>query len=159
VFIIVWEMQKQRNLILNDRRRNRLAMTMLREFSQGVDAVRELQQSAKGPRGHQQPYADYLISVQQSTDALSQRTRRAEMLRQLFAGLFEKRDDRRTFSPEQRRLIWNSEDEKVCTMCGEPLDWTNFQIDHVKAYARGGRTLLSNAALTCAPCNAGKGGR
>jgi 5-methylcytosine-specific restriction endonuclease McrA len=30
-------------------------------------------------------------------------------------------------------------------------------VDHIKAYSRGGRTELSNAALTCGPCNASKG--
>jgi len=71
--------------------------------------------------------------------------------------LFERKDERRIFSEEQRRLLWNSEEKKKCTLCDEALDWTNFQVDHIKAYSRGGKTELSNAALTCASCNASKG--
>jgi 5-methylcytosine-specific restriction endonuclease McrA len=37
------------------------------------------------------------------------------------------------------------------------LDWINFQVDHIKAYSRGGKTDLSNAALICASCNPKKG--
>jgi 5-methylcytosine-specific restriction endonuclease McrA len=44
-------------------------------------------------------------------------------------------------------------------LCAETLDWTNFQIDHIKAHSRGGKTDLRNAALTCVTCNASKGAR
>jgi 5-methylcytosine-specific restriction endonuclease McrA len=72
-------------------------------------------------------------------------------------GLFERKDEKRIFSAEQRRLLWNSEEKKKCALCDEQLDWTNFQVDHIKAYSKGGKTELSNAALTCGPCNASKG--
>ena len=131
-------------------------MRLLQSFSNGVDEVREQQCSVQGARPHQQMFADYLLLVQQSTDVLIW-TRRAEMIRQLFSGLFERKDDRRIFGTEQRRLLWNSDENKTCSQCGEPLDWTNFQVDHIKVHSRGGKTDLSNAALVCVPCNASKG--
>ena len=37
--------------------------------------------------------------------------------------------------------------------------WSNFTIDHVKPHSRGGRTVMSNAALRCRRCNSRKGNR
>jgi hypothetical protein len=158
LFLVVWELTQQK-LVLKDRQRNEIAMKMLRHFSNGVDQVREQQRKAKGASPQQQTYANYLLLVQQSTDALGPRQRRAAMLRELFAGLFEAKDERRLFSDEQRRLLWNSAEEKVCKLCGEPLTWANFQVDHVLAHSRGGKTDLPNAALTCQRCNCSKGYR
>lgn len=158
LFMVVWQMHQEK-LLLNDRRRNAVAMRLLKQFSDGVDAVREQQRKAQGAKPNQRLYADYLLLVQQSTDNIAPRKRRAEMIRQLLGGLFENKDERRIFSPEQRRILWNSEDKKKCSMCGDPLDWTNFQVDHLKPHSRGGKTELSNAALACVRCNASKGAR
>lgn len=156
LFMVVWELNQQK-LLLNDRRRNQVAMKLLQRFSGGVDEVREQQKNAQGARQDQRIFADYLLLVQQSTDAVTPRKRRGEMIHHLLDGLFERKDEKRIFSAEQRRLLWNSEDKKKCALCDEQLDWTNFQVDHIKAYSKGGKTELSNAALTCGPCNASKG--
>lgn len=99
--------------------------------------------------------------MSQGTDALSQRKIRAEILHGLFAGLLEKKDEQRTFSPEQRRLLWNSEGEQYCKneRCRAKLRWGDFHVDHKRAYSRGGRTSLDNAQLLCARCNTSKGAR
>ena len=156
LFLIVWEMHQQK-MVLNDKRRNAVAMKLLRSFSNGVDDVREHQRQAKGAAADQRLCADYLLQVQQSTDALAPRKRRAEMIRHLLDGLFERKDERRIFSAEQRRMLWHGEEKKRCSQCNDELDWTNFQIDHVKPYSRGGKTELRNAALICVSCNASKG--
>ncbi len=156
LFMVVWGLQ-QHKLLLNDRRRNQVAMKLLQKFSGGVDEVREQQRKALGARPDQRIFADYLLLVQQSTDAITPRKRRGEMIQHLLDGLFERKDEKRIFSPEQRRLLWNSEEKKTCALCDEALDWTNFQVDHIKAYSKGGKTELTNAALTCASCNASKG--
>lgn len=156
LFMVVWQMHLQK-LVLNDRRRNGTAMRLLQRFSDGVDHVREKQRMAEGANSEQRLFADYLLLVQQSTDAITPRKRRAELIEHLLEGLFERKDERRIFSAEQRRILWNSEEKKKCSICGEPLDWTNFQVDHIKAHSRGGKTTLPNAALTCVFCNASKG--
>lgn len=158
LFMVLWELNRH-NLILRDRRRNAVANRLLMRFSSGVDAVRELQKRAQGAKRGQQLFADYLVSVQQSTDALTQRKARASIIAGLLQGLFERKDDRRVFSPEQRRLLWNSEERKNCCECGCRLDWNNFQVDHIKAHCWGGKTELPNAALICRSCNASKGAR
>jgi hypothetical protein len=155
LFLVVWELEQQK-LILKDHSRNSVAMSILQKFSNGVDSVRERQRNAEGAKSSERLFADYLLLVQQSTDSLAPRKRRAEIIRSLFSGLFERKDERRIFSSEQRRLLWSSEEQKTCSQCGDLLDWTNFQMDHVKAHSRGGKTELKNAALICATCNPSK---
>jgi len=106
-------------------------------------------------------FADYLLTVQGDTDSLPTRKRRADILRSLLGGLFERKDDKRGFTVEQRRLIWHSDEKRKCIgkNCGMPLSWSNFTIDHVKPHSRGGKTVISNAALMCRKCNSKKGNR
>lgn len=158
LFMVIYELQHQK-LILRDRRRNRIAQGLLQKFSNGVDNVRERQKKLKGARSDELLYTRYLLSVQSGTDALSQRKIRDEILHGLFAGLFERKDEQRIFSTEQRRLLWNSEDEKYCKKCRTKLRWGSFHVDHVKAHSRGGKTSLDNAQLLCPTCNKSKGAR
>jgi hypothetical protein len=113
-------------MILSDRRRNIAAMSLIRSFSDGVDSVRERQLKAKGSRADQRVFGSYLMLVQQATDNLAQRKGRAEILRRLLAGLFERKEERRVFTPKQRRLLWNSDEKKCCVECRTVLDWNNF---------------------------------
>ena len=150
----------KQDLALGERRRAAAAQRLLCRFSDEVDRVRESQRKlATQKKQVARLYADYLLTVQQSTDALAQRLQRAEILRGVLGGVFETKDSRRAFTPEQRRLLWNSDERHECHVCGKALSWTNFQVDHIKAHSRGGRTILGNAALICAPCNAAKGAR
>src|SRR5208283_300607 len=67
---------EEEGLILTDRRRNALAWDLLREFSSKVDEIRELQRKAKGARTGQELYREYLMTVSQMTDDVSQRRER-----------------------------------------------------------------------------------
>jgi hypothetical protein len=158
LFMVVFDLQQQK-LILGDGKRRGIAQALLQRFSDGVDGVRERQKKLQGTRPDELLYTRYLLSVQQGTDALSQRKIRADILHGLLAGLFERKDEQRTFSPEQRRLIWNTEEEQSCKngRCRAKLRWGNFHIDHKLAHSRGGRTSLDNAQLLCPKCNTSKG--
>ncbi len=146
-------------LILTDRRRNQLAWDLLVAFSNGVDQVRILQKQAKGTKPEQETYREYLMSVLQATDEISQRRKRQEILRGLLESLFERKDEKRTFSVEQRRLLWNTSAARKCSVCGKPMTWDDFSIDHISPYSKGGRTKLENAALAHRACNSKKGNR
>lgn len=158
LFLLVWEMDRA-GCILNNRRRNRQAQKLLVWLSNGVDIVRQQVRKAEGAKPEQRLFADYLLTVQGDTDSLATRKRRADILKKVLGGLFEKKDEKRGFTIEQRRLIWHSDKSKRCAECGEPLTWNNFTIDHIKAYSRGGRTTISNARLMCRRCNSKKGAR
>ncbi len=160
LFMLVWEMDKA-GCILNNAKRNQLAQCLLVKLSDGVDTVRQQVRKAEGAKPDQRLFADYLLTVQGDTDSLATRKRRADLLRQVLGGLFEKKDERRGFTIEQRRLIWHSDKNKKCAYprCGKTLTWEDFTIDHIKAYSRGGRTSISNAQLMCREHNSKKGPR
>lgn len=158
VLIAKYEAEK---MILTDKKRNKLAWDLLVEFSNGVDRVREKQKIAEGISEGEDMYRDYLLTVQHSTDEITQRRKREQILDGLLRSLFEKKDSQRNFSLEQRRLIWNTSEEKKCAYagCKKSLTWEDFTIDHIAPYSKGGRTALENAALMCRTHNSSKGNR
>jgi hypothetical protein len=146
-------------LILTDRRRNKLAWDLLVAFSRGVDEVRELQKKAHGSKPGQETCREYLLTVTSGTDEISQRRKREQILRSLLQSLFERKDAERLFSEEQRRILWNSTSQRKCKKCGGPVTWTDFTVDHIAPFAKGGKTRLDNAALMHRHCNSSKGSR
>lgn len=156
LFVYLWDLDRQ-GCILSDAKRNRQAQKLLVWLSNGVGVVRMQQRKAEGAASGQRLFADYLLTVQGDTDSLATRQRRAAILGRVFGGLFERKDEQRSFTIEQRRLLWHSDEKKRCPKCRKPLTWTNFTIDHIKPHALGGRSTLTNAALMCRSCNARKG--
>lgn len=149
---------EEEKLILSDRRRNALAWDLLKVFGAKVDEMRQRQRRLKGTTHGEEIYRDYLMTVSQMTDDVSQRRKREAILRGLLVSLFERKDSKRGFSAEQRRIIWNT---SVTRKCANPnhrklLTWDDFTIDHIDPYSKGGRTKLENAALMCRSCNSAK---
>jgi 5-methylcytosine-specific restriction endonuclease McrA len=147
------------NLILTDRRRNRLAWDLLVSLSNGVDDLKARQKKLMTQKGEVEIYRDYLLTVLEGTDEISKRQRREDILRGLLESLFRRRDSDRLFSTEQRRVLWNSSDDRRCSICRKAVTWADLTIDHVNPFSKGGRTILNNAALTHRRCNSKKGAR
>ena len=103
--MIVWNMRKEK-LVLGDRKRNEAAMAMLRKLGAGVDELRDQLRKAQPAKANQRMFADYLLTVQGDTDSAATRKRRAEVLEPMLFPLFERKDTKRLFSSEQRRIIW-----------------------------------------------------
>jgi len=158
LFMLVWEMN-QEGFVLRDHRRNKVAFEMLRKLSTGVDELRDQLRKAKPAKPAQRLYSDYLLTVQGDTDSSATRERRRELLKGLLFSLYERKDGKRTFTAEQRRIIWNSDEKRVCAKCKKPLTWDDFTIDHIIAYAKGGRTSLKNAQPMHKRCNSSKGAK
>lgn len=158
LFLLVWEMDRDK-LVLNDKQRSRIAFELLRRLSMGVDELRDQLRRVKPAKPAQKLYSDYLLTVQGDTDSSANRERRRELLRNLLFSLYSRKDDKRGFTAEQRRIIWNSEDQRRCVRCRKVLTWGNFTIDHKFPYARGGKASLRNAQLMCRSCNARKGAK
>ena len=156
VLIAKYEAEK---LILTDKKRNKLAWDLLVNFSNGVDRVRMKQKKAEGISEGEEMYREYLLTVLHNTDEISQRRKREQILDGILRSLFEKKDSQRSFSLEQRRLIWNTSEEKKCDDCKKSLTWEDFTIDHIDPHSKGGRTALENAALMCRTHNSSKGNR
>lgn len=158
LFMLTWEMDRN-NFILNNANRNKQAQILLKWLSNGVDIVRGKISQAQGAQPDEQIFANYLFTTRGDSDSAATRNRRADILHQLLGGLFEKKDEQRGFTLEQRRLIWNSDEKKKCSRCSEALTWENFTIDHIKPHSLGGKSTLSNAKLMCRSCNAKKGAK
>lgn len=62
---------------------------------------------------------------------------------------------KRTFTPRQRGIL-RMLAGNLCQKCGAVLD-ASFHADHVRAYSRGGPTILMNGQALCATCNLEKG--
>jgi 5-methylcytosine-specific restriction endonuclease McrA len=156
LFLLVWEMDRE-HLVLSDKRRNAAAFEMLRKLSTGVDELRQQLRRAMPAKPAQRLYSDYLLTVQSQTDSAPQRERRRDLLRSLLGSLFDRKDEQRLFTAEQRRIIWNSDEQRNCRICGKPLLWRDVSIDHIIAHTKGGRTTLSNARLAHKLCNIRQG--
>lgn len=157
LFMLVWDMDNKK-LVLNDKRSNKMAFEIIRKLSTGIDELRDQQRRAKASKPRS-PYSDYLPTVLADTDSSATRERRDKILRGLLMPIFERKDSKRTFSLEQRRILWNSDTKHKCAKCHRNLTWDDFTVDHVVAYVRGGKTELTNAQLMCRSCNSRKGSR
>jgi len=157
LFLLIWELQKE-GFVLTEKRRNRVAFELLRKFSTGVDDLREKLKNAIPARSAHRLYADYLLTVRADTDSTATRERRAGILRNLLFSLFNRKDKKRLFTSEQRRIIWNGDDPR-CAKCGRPVTWDNYSVDHMKPHVKGGRTTLKNAQPMHRNCNSAKGAR
>jgi len=146
-------------LLLNHKKRNKLAGDMLRLFGTKVDEVTNLQRKAKSIPNHYEICRQYLMTIQRGTDQISQRKQREQITRSLLGTLFVKKDMERLFTSEQRRIIWNTSADRKCEGCGKKITWENFTVDHIDPYAKGGKSELNNAAFLCRPCNSSKGNR
>jgi hypothetical protein len=150
---------EEEKMILTDRRRNKLAWDLLVAFSNKIDELRERQRKLETIKPEQELYRHYLQTVLQATDEYGQRKARENILRGILGSLFAKKDSQRGFSPEQRRLLWNTSSGRRCDDCNKSLSWDDFTLDHIDPHSKGGRSRLENAALMCRSCNSSKGNR
>ena len=70
-------------------------------------------------------------------------------------------DSRRLFSADEKRTLLEQQtpvDGKYqCKHCEQWFFDNELVMDHIISWAKGGRTVLSNAQLLCSPCNGDKG--
>lgn len=158
LFLLVWEMGRA-GFVLRDRRRNRIAFSLMKKLSSGVDELREQLRKASPAKPGQRLFSDYLLTVQGDTDSIANRERRREIMKGLLFTIYERKDSKRTFTSEQRRIIWNSDEKNKCKQCKKTLTWEDFTVDHIVAHVKGGKTTLRNAQIMCRSCNSRKGAR
>jgi len=139
--------------------RNEVAGELLRRFGLEVDQVSEGITAGKSVQAFSVKARDYLLTVKEGTDSKPQRDKREKILRVVLEGVFESVDSKRAFTPTQRRILWSTSDE-TCAICKRKIkDWKALAIDHVNPHVKGGRTTISNGAITHQACNAGSGAK
>jgi hypothetical protein len=159
VLAILISKYEDESFILTDKNRNKLAWELLKEFSNGVDRARLKHKKVEGIADADGIYREYLLTVSQATDEISQRRKRMSIIDNLIRNIFARKDKQRGFTMEQRRIIWNSTEERTCQECGVVLTWDDFTIDHIDPHSKGGRSEIENASLMCRKHNSAKGNR
>ena len=159
VLVVLFHKYDEEGSILIEKRRNILANDILIEFSNGVDNIRTKQKAIKSISANEELYKDYYLTVSAQTDNINQRRKRLKILDSVLGSIFTKKDENRTFSEEQRRIIWNNSEQKKCAKCHRKLTWNDFTIDHIKPHSKGGVTAIENAAILCRLHNSIKGNR
>ncbi|MBS0380748.1 MAG: DUF262 domain-containing protein [Proteobacteria bacterium] len=71
----------------------------------------------------------------------------------------ELKDDQRLFTHDQRMAIYRRDDGicRVRLKCdGAKCNWDSWEADHIKPWAKGGRTTVANGQVACLACNPAK---
>lgn len=159
--VVVLQRLVREQFILHEATRNEQARRMLTALSTGVEAINEKLRKLEFAKlePDQELFRSYLQTVKEGTDALGNRRRRDEILFSVVAPIFERKDEDRLFNEQQRRILWNTAEQKRCPFCpaGRKLRWSDLTIDHIKPHALGGKTALTNAQICCRKHNAQKG--
>jgi hypothetical protein len=65
--------------------------------------------------------------------------------------------DKEGFSELQRSLIWANSVEKLCQRCGKKVTHKEYHAGHIKARAKGGKSVIQNGQVEHAKCNQSAG--
>ncbi|MGX9340858.1 HNH endonuclease [Mycoplasma sp. 4044] len=52
-----------------------------------------------------------------------------------------------------KKFIENNVELSKCAECDNKFNYNELQVDHIKAWSKGGRTVRDNAQLLCSQCN------
>lgn len=99
---------------------------------------------------------EYYENVVEHTTNKEQRQKRINVLRQIIIPFLIARDSKRLFTEEERRTFWHLNNDKICALCNEKLEWKDYELDHITPHSKGGKTCFDNAQMTHKSCNASK---
>jgi 5-methylcytosine-specific restriction endonuclease McrA len=121
------------------------------EFASHVD--KHVRLSEKEKEKSNPLVRDYAEQIEKRSTHKSSRKRRYDIVRELLIPYLIARDTRRDFNDEERRIAWNNAKNKICPICHTEVTWENYNLDHVVAYSKGGKTELRNSQITHKVCN------
>jgi len=101
---------------------------------------------------------EYFEAIDRRTTNKENRIKRHEVIRKILIPFLISKDKRRNFNDEERRILWIMSEDKKCGICGKPVEWNDYEIDHIVPHSQGGLTELQNAQITHKSCNASKAG-
>ena len=64
----------------------------------------------------------------------------------------------RAFSPKMAQTAY-ARQKGICAVCGKHFKIEEMQADHIKPWAKGGRTVAENCQMLCTKCNLAKGAK
>lgn len=153
LFLLVDRWNQQKNLSLRKRENIAAISLSLRDFEESYAEFTE----RRGKRGtNLSLFEDYRESIVGRQREKEVRELRESILKGLIEpGLtFEERDPVRLFTDEQKLYIWQKNEEKLCGVCEQKVEeWADYEPDHIKAWSRGGLTLIANGQIAHRACN------
>ena len=103
---------------------------------------------------HDTTFVEYISSTTDKPDRVQYR---ADIWGQRLKALVANKEPR-NFSLELKQKLYD--DNPTCKLCGQRIhDIDDAEVDHIKHYWRGGKTIEKNARLTHRYCNRVRGGR
>jgi 5-methylcytosine-specific restriction endonuclease McrA len=114
---------------------------------------------------HGEPTSDqdvtrYHSSVVEGANKFGKRRARVDLLERVAIPELRQKDQRRSFTEVERRIIWSSDDEHLCHICGRTVrQFDAYEPDHVEPHAVGGGTKIANARIAHRECNRQRGAR
>lgn len=153
LFFVIWKMKRD-GYVIKDKKAAKMAFLVLNQI--GLELAEYAESGRSGVRSVlRSPAREYHNTVLEGTDSARHRRDRVKIIENILMPIFPRKDSRRQFSPEQKQLLWHSSAVQCCSFkgCKTELTWDNVQIDHIKAYSKGGKADLRNAQLMCAKHN------
>lgn len=99
---------------------------------------------------------EYKESVLGAIRQKAKREKRASFIRKLIKAYGKKLDKKRFFDEEVRQKFWRKRDH-ICQICKKEIrSYKDATLDHKEPWAKGGRTIQSNAQLAHKKCNQSK---
>lgn len=87
--------------------------------------------------------------TQQGGDTIQNRSLRKEILESILNICFNQKDSRRSFTEEERKIMWESSLDKKCKISGKIIEkYEDYDLDHIIPYEKGGPTSLKNSQIT-----------
>lgn len=71
----------------------------------------------------------------------------------------KKNPSKRILMSKQARFSVYEKSNRVCCICGKPLEYNEMTVDHITPVSRGGKNVKSNLRCTCEECNQIKGNK
>ncbi|GIW57016.1 MAG: hypothetical protein KatS3mg082_3420 [Nitrospiraceae bacterium] len=93
------------------------------------------------------------LSLRGQINSQERREKRIEIWKSLLDEIFTVPDKQRNFTSIQRQVIWARSEDKRCGRCGDIVDYNEFEAGHVKPWADGGETIVSNGRIEHRRCN------
>jgi uncharacterized protein with ParB-like and HNH nuclease domain len=163
LFVSVMRMEQNKKIF--DGNSLRKAGQFLTEFSKEIAALSDAWQRKDHVHLRKlsgSTYYKYWLTTQSNTDSKRNRQERADILSEILIKAFKgEKDKNRFFSDHQKEVIWQNTKDKRCAFptCKKVLSWENATIDHIVAWAHGGKTDIANGQLMCRKHNSMKGDR
>jgi 5-methylcytosine-specific restriction endonuclease McrA len=99
---------------------------------------------------------EYVENVEKRSTHKSTRQNRYNIVRQLIIPYLVAKDTRRAFNEEERKIAWALSLDKICAICGQKIDFNDYELDHKIPFSIGGKTSIENSQITHKTCNAKK---